>query len=60
MDDGYWIPGRWNFGGYGYVDRDRYVRHGFDRDDFYRGRDFDRHDRDRDTDRDRDHDRFRR
>jgi hypothetical protein len=65
--NGYYVAGRWNFAGY-YGDRDRYV--GRDRDDFYRGRDFDRHDRDsyrdhdgdrdRDRDRDRDHDRFRR
>lgn len=54
MDGGYWIPGRWTFGGYGY--RERYVGNGF-----YRGRDFDRdHDRRWDRDRDRDHDRFRR
>ena len=57
--NGYYVPGRWNFTGY--VGRGYY---GHDRDDFYRGRDFDRHDRDfhrdRDRDRDRDHDRFRR
>jgi hypothetical protein len=47
--NGYWVPGRWSFGGY--RDRDRFV----DRDDFryQRGHDFDR-------DRDRDHDRFHR
>jgi len=55
---GYWIPGRWV-----------YARH-FDRDDYYRGRGWDRdryydhdrhHDRDdRHHDRDWDHDRFRR
>jgi hypothetical protein len=45
MSDGYWIPGRWSFGGY--RDRDRFV----DRDDF-------RHNRDRG--RDHDNDRFRR
>ena len=50
MHDGYWIPGRWIFGGYGY--RDRFVRRDFDRD---RDRAWDR-----DRDRDRDHDRFRR
>ena len=67
MNDGYWIPGRWNFvgvrEGYGYahVDGDRYAR--FDRD---RGREFERHDDrgrnfDRHEDRDRNHDRdFRR
>ena len=51
MADGYWVPGRWNFTGY-YAGRDGYVVH--DRDDFYRGRDFDRHDRDFNRDRDRD------
>jgi|BarGraIncu00222A_1022003.scaffolds.fasta_scaffold23637_2 hypothetical protein len=61
---GYWIPGRWAYTGR------------FDRDDYNRGRDWDRdrfvdrdrrydrddfrHDRDHDRDRDRDHDRFRR
>jgi hypothetical protein len=63
MDGGYWIPGRWNFGGYGYVGGDRIVRRDFDRDDFYKHQDFDR-DRDRhwdkDRDRDRDRDHFRR
>ena len=59
MNDGYWVPGRWYFGGY--RDRDRH----FDRDDYWRGRgrDFDRdrdRDRYRDRDRDRDRDRFRR
>ena len=57
MDDGYWVPGRWVFGGYGYVDRDRYVRRDFDRDrdrGWNRDRDGDR-DRYRDRDRDRDH-----
>jgi len=62
MDDGYWVPGRWIFGGYGY--RDRHFGRGF-----FGGRDFHRdHDRrwdrdrgrDRDRYRDRDHDRFRR
>jgi hypothetical protein len=33
---GYWVPGRWSFGGY----RDRFVVRDHDR--FYRGRDFDR------------------
>ena len=74
-DGGYWIPGRWAYvGGYnGYV---RYGRgYGYDRDDYYRHRDWDRdrdYDRHRDWDRDRhydrddhrgwdrDHDRFRR
>lgn len=64
MDDGYWIPGRWNFVGYrgGYrfnsymhFDRDRDRHWDRDRD---RRRDFERHnDRDRDHDRGRDHDR---
>ncbi len=61
MDDGYWIPGRWNFvgvrEGYGYArfdgDRDRYAR--FDRE---RGREFERHyDRGRDFERRDDRDR---
>jgi len=69
--DGYWIPGRWSFGGYGYRDRDDFRRYDRDRDRaYYRGRDFyrdrndwrhdrdeDRSDRDRDWNRDRDHDR---
>jgi hypothetical protein len=52
--NGYWVPGRWAYAG-------RY-----DRDDFYRDRDWDRnrhYDRDdrlHDRDWDRDHDRFRR
>ena len=55
MADGYWVPGRWSFGGY--RDRDRFVG----RDDYRhdRGHDFDR-DRRYDRDRDRDRDRFRR
>ncbi len=44
MANGYWIPGRWNFGG----DRGRFV-----------GRDDYRHDRGHDFDRNRAHDRFR-
>jgi hypothetical protein len=65
MDDGYWIPGRWNFvgyrggygyGGYAYVGRDR--DRGWDG-DRYRDRDRDFDHRDRDRDRDRDHDRDR-
>jgi hypothetical protein len=53
MSDGYWVPGRWSFAGY--VDRDR-----FEHRDFYRDRDFDRHDRDFYRDRGRGNDRFRR
>ncbi|HEV2488108.1 MAG TPA: hypothetical protein VGT08_21480 [Terracidiphilus sp.] len=65
MYDGYWVPGRWDFVGYGY--RDGFMGRDFDRDD--RGRYFDRdldwnrdryRDRDWDRDRDRYHDRFRR
>jgi len=68
-DGGYWIPGRWAFVG-------SYGGYRYDRDDFYRHRDWDRdryydrhYDRDRHHDRDdfyrhrdwdRDHDRFRR
>jgi hypothetical protein len=54
MANGYWIPGRWNLGGFRERDRfvgyDRFAR--FDRD---RGREFDRR-----FDRDRGRDRFRR
>jgi hypothetical protein len=56
--NGYWIPGRWNFAGFG--DRDRFERvdrdQHFDRDrsrDFARRSDRD-HDQRRDFDRDRD------
>jgi hypothetical protein len=57
-DGGYWVPGRWEFRGDGFRDRDRFEVRDYDR---FHGRDFDR-DRDRgwDRDRDRDHDRFRR
>lgn len=52
MNGGYWVPGRWYFGG----DRDRFVdRDGWRDRDFYRDRD-----RDRDRRWDRDHDHFRR
>jgi hypothetical protein len=34
MNGGYWVPGRWNYAGYG---RDRYAGR-----DFYRGRGWDR------------------
>jgi hypothetical protein len=55
MSRGFWVPGRWYFGGH--RDRDRY----FDRHDNWngRGRDFER-DRDRDRDRYRGHDRYHR
>lgn len=57
QNDGYWVPGRWQFGGF--RDRDRFEQ--FDRDrhlDRDRSRDYDRrndrdHDRGRDSDRDR-------
>ena len=55
---GYWVPGRWAFGG-----GNHYVRYYGDRDDhraYYRDRDdYRRHDRD-DRHWDRDHDHFRR
>jgi hypothetical protein len=60
QSDGYWIPGRWNFIGFGVRERfEGYDRH------FDRERDFDRHiDRDRNfdrrVDRDRGSERFRR
>ena len=54
MDRGYWVPGRWEFRGYGDRDRDRVVYYRGDRDDH---RNFDR---DRDHGRDWDHDHFRR
>jgi len=60
MSAGYWVPGRWEFTGYGYGYRDRDRFEHFDRDrgrDWDRGRDYDRH---YDRDRDRDRDRFRR
>lgn len=66
---GYWVPGRWEFGGV--VDRDDYYRRDFDRDRYYdrddryrdrddRFRDRDDRYRDRDDHRDHDGDRFRR
>jgi hypothetical protein len=56
------MPGRWEFRGYGYRDRDRVVYYRGDRDDWRYHRDWDdRHfDRDRDHGRDWDHDHFRR
>ncbi len=52
MSGGYWVPGRWVFGGY--RGHDRFVGH-----DYYYGHDRDRH-FDRDAYRDHGHDRFRR
>ena len=60
--DGYWVPGRWNFVGYGYRDRDDFRHYDRDRAYYYHDRDDWRRDRDRDWDRhhDRDWDRDRR
>ncbi len=55
--NGYWVPGRWGFGGH-----DRFARVEAGR-DFYQGRDWDRRrdfDRDRDRHFDHDRDHFRR